>query len=93
MQSRYHIQLKDRRTTITMDTVASELLAVMLKVEPNSKEAHTTIRIWLNEAVTEALGDDIPSNSRISTWARRLAIEAIARPKLMNQVIEHRIAD
>jgi hypothetical protein len=33
---RYHVRLGKRRTTVTMDTIVSEYLALHLRVEPGS---------------------------------------------------------
>ena len=38
MQERFHIQFDSRRTTITLDTVLSEMLAIKLGVSPDDKK-------------------------------------------------------
>lgn len=93
LQTRYHIQLATRRTTISMDTVLSELLAIRLGVTPNSKAAHKKIREWLETTIHDKLGDNPPGHSQVSQWARRSAIEAIAEGKLMDAVWEHRLKE
>lgn len=91
LQDRYHIQLNNRRTTITLDTVLSELLAIKLGYSPDDKRAHSAVRDWLEPMIIENMGGNLPTNSRVSQWTRRYAIEAIANPKLISQVIDWRI--
>ena len=88
-QTRYHIQLKSRRTTITLDTVLSELLAVKLGLSPADDKAHSAVRDWLQEMIVQKMGETMPGNSRLSQWTRQYAIEAIADPKLMNKVTSY----
>ena len=91
LQDRYHIQFSNRRTTITLDTVLSELLAVKLGFSTEDDRVHSAVRDWLQTTIIENMGDNLPTNSRVSQWARRYAIEAIANPKLMNKVVNYRI--
>ena len=91
MQTRYHIQLNNRRTTITLDTILSELLAVKLGATPGADNAHGIIREWLQATITESLGGNLPTGARLSQWARRFAIEYIADIELMNRVTSYRI--
>ena len=91
LQTRFHIQLSNRRTTIMLDTVLSELLAMKLGYAPDDKRVHSAVRDWLQAMIIEKLGENLPANSRISQWTRRYTIEAIADPKLMNRVIDWRI--
>ena len=45
---RYHLQLSEHRTTISLDKIISELMAVKLGKTPNTKEAHQKVRQTLD---------------------------------------------
>lgn len=50
---RYHMQLANRRTTVSMDSILSDLLAIKLKVEPGTAEAHTAVRELLESFIDD----------------------------------------
>lgn len=82
MQTRYHIQFRERRTSLMLDTILSDMLAIKLGVSPDSQEAHGVVRQWLEDAIIGYLGDNTPNGSRVSQWARYLAIQAVAAPEI-----------
>jgi hypothetical protein len=45
---RYHIQLNRFRTTVMLDQIIAELLAIKLNTKPGTKEAHYAVRKQLN---------------------------------------------
>jgi hypothetical protein len=45
---RYHIQLNRYRTTVVLDEIITELLAIKLDTKPGTKEAHLAVRKQLN---------------------------------------------
>jgi len=90
-QDRYHINFKNRRTTITVDRTVSELLAIKLGVLPDSPDAHARVREWFEETLHEKLGFSVPGGMHISQDARHYAIEALADKKLMDKVWKWRI--
>lgn len=91
-QDRYHIRFKGRRTTITLDKILSQLLAIQLGITPDPKTYHSPVRQWLQETLTENLGENVPGGNFISQYARQYAIEAIAQPKLMQQLVDYRLS-
>lgn len=91
-QDRYHIHFKGRRTTITMDIIISQLLAVKLGLLLDTPEAHAGVRGWLEATLHDKLGENVPGGSRISQYARGYAIEALADKALMGQVLEWRLS-
>lgn len=93
IQDRYHIQFRNRRTTITVDRVVSELLAVKLGVSPKAPEAHSQIRTWFEKTLHDKLGENVPGGNRISQDARQYAIEALADKTLMNKVWDWRLEE
>jgi len=46
---RYHIQLNKHRTTVMLDQIIAELLAIKLNKKPGTKEAHLAVRKQLNK--------------------------------------------
>ena len=92
-QNRYHIHFKGRRTTITVDSVISQLLATKLGEVPDSKEAHSVVREWLESTLHDKLGENVPGGNRISQYARAYAVEALVDKKLMNKVWAWRLGD
>lgn len=93
MQTRYHIQLNNKRTTISVDNILSELLAFKLGFHPTDAAAHPAIREWFEQTIRDKLGDNLPRNSRVSQWARAYAIEAIADDGLMRRVWDYRTGE
>jgi hypothetical protein len=76
---RYHIWLGKRRTTISLDNIVSEYLALHLKHEPGTPAAHATVREWLQ---AEVAWDNDPKRERVSQWLLGRIVETIARPAL-----------
>lgn len=91
-QTRYHIQFNNRRTTITVDSIVSELLAIKLGLLPDDPGAHAAVRDWLEKTLHDKLGESVPGGNRISQYARVYAIEALANKKLMSQVWDWRLS-
>ena len=91
-QTRYHIQFNNRRTTITVDSIISELLAVKLGMSPDDPDAHSTVRDWLEKTLHDKLGENVPGGNRISQYARAYAVEALANKKLMTKVWDWRLS-
>jgi hypothetical protein len=76
---RYHVRLGKRRTTVTMDTIVSTYLALHLRVEPGTVEAHGTVRSWLQRQLDE---NKDPRRSYVSQWLLGRTVETLARPSL-----------
>lgn len=82
---RYHIRItknrQERRTTISLDRIVSDLLAVALDQEPGNREAHSAVRAWLDNSLSEWTAFDplLP----VSQQATYLAIQRIADPTLL----------
>jgi hypothetical protein len=76
----YHVRLGKRRTKVTMDTIISEYLALHLRVEPGSRKAYSAVRTWMQERLDES---NDPPRYRVSQWLLGQAVEAVARPSLV----------
>ena len=93
IQDRYHIRFRNRRTTITVDRVISELLAAKLGTSPKAPRAHSQVRAWFEKTLHDKLGENVPGGNRISQDARQYAIEALADKTLMNKVWDWRLEE
>ena len=91
-QDRYHIRFQGRRTTVTLDKILSELIAMSFGLTPDGTNYHSTVQQWLQATLRDKLGDNVPGGSSISQYARKYAIEEIARPELTERLWDWRIA-
>ncbi len=91
MQERFHILFGKKRTTISVDSILSEMMAIKLGVEPESEKAHQLLRKWLQEKLPENLGTN-KGRKNASQWARRHMIEEIADKKLSERWVDWRIS-
>lgn len=53
---RYHLQLSEHRTTISLDNIISELMAIKLGEKPHTKEAHQKVRQTLDTFIERDRG-------------------------------------
>lgn len=53
---RYHVQLKTHQTTVSVDTIVSDLMAIKLGTVPGTKEAHTAVRQKIDEFIDRDRG-------------------------------------
>ncbi len=79
---RFHIQFADHRTTVTVDTMLSAMLAIKLGFEPETPDGNRAVREWLQERLPSKVGTDKGIGKRASQNAQRLIVEAIADTKL-----------
>ena len=77
-----HIRFGDKRTSISVDDVLFDLLALKLKVQPDDPEAFGRVRQWLQVKLVEELGES-PERKNASQWARRLMVLAVADRRLV----------
>jgi hypothetical protein len=76
---KFHVHLGELRTTVSLDKILSELLAIKLGVAPDAPEARATVRKWL-QARLDAFND--PVRIRVSQSLRASVIEAVVAPSL-----------
>ena len=77
--NRYHVMLGAKRTTVTMDSIVSEFMALHLGADPHGAEGHTAVRQWAQDQL-DANND--PGRIRTSQWLLARAVETLARPSL-----------
>src|ERR1700730_8983675 len=75
----YHVTLGDHRTTVSIDNILSELMALKLGHDPDAPEAHGAIRRWLQDRLDDA---NDPGRSRTSQWLQAQIVEALVSDKL-----------
>lgn len=85
---RYHVRFGEHRTTLSVDTMLSELLAIKLKTTPKTKEARRAVTAWLQERLPAALGEDAGAAQSASYFARHYIIEEIAEQRLYEQWLD-----
>lgn len=76
-QVRIHVRFGDQRSTISVDSVLFELLALQLGHQPDEAEAMPAVRAWLQERLPAKVGTS-GRFKRASQGARSLLIEAVA---------------
>ncbi len=89
-QVRYHVKFGSRRTTITLDRILSELIALSLDATPDQTGYHRAVQQWLQVTLPDKLGDDPDC---VSQYTRKYAVEHIAKPELMARYWDRRIGD
>jgi len=87
IQKRFHIWFGETRTTITIDTILFELMAIKLKYSPDDEYAHSAVREWLQDTLVSKMGDDSGRKSA-SQFARRYLIEEIADKRLADKHLD-----
>lgn len=85
---RYHVRFGNHQTTISVDTMLSELLAMKLRKTPKTKDAKRAVTAWLQERLPGALGEDAGAARSASYFARHYIIEEIADRRLYKQWLE-----
>ncbi len=80
-QIKFHISFTGQRTTISVDRLLFEMMALRLKVQPDDENAHSAVQRWLQDTMVSKLGDQ-SGRKNASQWARRYLIEEIADKRL-----------
>ena len=71
IMKRYHLTLGSKRTTVSLDNMVSDLLAIRLGSLPQSPQAHGLVRAWLQQQLNWV---NNPRFSRVSHWLRGQAV-------------------
>lgn len=87
---RYHVYLGDKRTTVTLNDTLAGVLAIKLGETPETPEAHTAVRTWLQEKLNA--GDD-PGRAYVSRWLQAEAILFIVDKKVSSKYIDWYIGE
>jgi len=76
--NRYHVQFADHRTTVSVDTILSAMLAIKLGHEPETPDGNRAVREWLQDRLPAKVGNGKGIGKRASQHAQALIVEAIA---------------
>ncbi|MGD1984018.1 MAG: hypothetical protein PVF93_08955 [Chromatiaceae bacterium] len=82
---RYHVTLGSRRTTASLDTLLSDLLAIRLGARPQSSDVHHIVRTWLQQQLDQ--GND-PGRCLVSQWLRDQAVLFLVDKTLSDAYLE-----
>ena len=82
---RYHVTLGNRRTTVSLDNLLSDLLAIRLGVCPQASEAHSAVRAWLQQQLDQ---NNDPGRSLVSRWLRDEAMLFLVDKKLSDTYLD-----
>jgi hypothetical protein len=90
--SRYHLMIEETRTTVTVDTTLSNLLAVKLNTDPiaDAATAHAAVRGWLQDEIDRDPGAYVLARrgvtNRNSQRLQKYALLAVAAPHLVRRL-------
>ena len=77
---RFHVMIKGKRTTASLDGILADFIAVSLGVDPKSPAAHGAVREWAANSLADwaAFDPELP----ISRQIRKLALRRIVDKEL-----------
>jgi hypothetical protein len=81
-QDRYHVVLGKKSTTVTVDTLISDLLALKLGYDPKSEDARAAVRGYLQEKLDET---NDPGRTSVSQWLRQEVLLDLVEKKLSDK--------
>lgn len=93
--TRYHLMIEETRTTVTLDTTLSNLLAVKLNVDPiaDAPAAHAAVRAWLQEQIDRDPGAYVLARRKVtnrnSQRLQKYALLTVAAPHLVRRLDDH----
>jgi hypothetical protein len=79
LQDTYHITLGKKRTTVSLDTILSVILALKLGTEPGTEEAHSAVRKFLQDMLDQ---HNDPKRRYVSQWLRTQLVLEIMDKKI-----------
>lgn len=81
-QQRFHLKVGEGRTTLSVDTILSELLAIRLGETPGTAAADAAVRAWLQNTFDAHLQRKHKVKQSASQWLRRYLILALVDKSL-----------
>lgn len=85
MLNRYHIYHGGKRTTVSLDHILADVMALKLGKTPDTSEAHSAVRKWL-QARLDSIAD--PGRIRVSQWLQGEAVLFVTDKKLSDKYNE-----
>lgn len=83
-QVRFHVHFDGRRTTISVDRVLYELMAVKFGTKPDTSDAYANVREWIEDKIVSNPGSG-EARKNTSQWVRLHLIKAIAKRRLLRR--------
>ena len=87
---RYHVNLGEKRTTVTLNDTLGGVVALKLGQTPGTAEAHSAVRSWLQEQLD--INDD-PNRVYVSRWLQQEAILFIADTELSRAYLDWHLGE
>jgi hypothetical protein len=84
MQTRYHVQRGDTRTTVSLDKTLSALLALKIGHDPETTDAHAAVRQWLQARLDDQAD---PDRRSVSQWLTQESILFVTDKKLSEKYL------
>jgi hypothetical protein len=81
----YNLSLGQKRTTVSLDTMLADLLAIRLGSRPQSPQAHGAVRAWLQQQLDQT---NDPGRVRVSQWLRDQALLFLVDKHLSNTYLD-----
>ena len=85
---RYHIQLAKHRTTVSLDKIVSDLMAIKLKAKPGTPEAHQVVRKQLEKFIEHDRGRP---GQQLSLYITKEAILFLVDKRLSEKYLDYYI--
>jgi hypothetical protein len=79
MIRRFHLRRGGQKTTVSIDSILSELLAFKLGRHPDDADAPGAVREWLQDRLDSSID---PTRIHLSQWLQARIIEEIASLEL-----------
>ena len=76
---RYHVRLGTKRTTVSLDGVAADYLALHLGSEPRTRAAHAAIVGWLQAKLDD---NKAAASKRVSQWLLGQVLDDLVSQKI-----------
>ena len=86
---RYHLQLSDHRTTISLDKIISDLMAIKLGATPGTREAHKVVQNQLDKFIERDRGR---GGFRLGRYISKHAVLFISDNILSEKYLEYEFA-
>ncbi len=80
--NRYHVMLGKRRTTVTVDKIVSAFMALKLETTPETAQAHTAVREYIQGKINE---NKDPERILVSQWLKAQLLLELVDTKLSKQ--------
>jgi hypothetical protein len=89
-QTKYHLRIDEKRTTVTVDTILSRMFAIKNKIDPFKAGGHTAVRDLIQVTIDK---NKITKADGVSQTLRYIMVMQIAPTKLRDSYFKMSQAD